>query len=246
MLKDAIERIEQIAHKASGNELVKSEVNGRHFLGTTEVKRAECLPLPPTVSGSTLELISTVLRKRIDDKVPEAGQCIIHVVSPIRVDAFTAANADGKRYVFAQANSREPTFGRFMLQEEMMVFLQTCFEASPELAVVIETVGNVAGEQVVVDTDDGVTQMVETKGGVKSTTLRAVKNPVRLKPYATFREVPQVEEDFVFRIQGGEGKKPTFALIRGESGAAELERKRLVAEHLRGILPDDFKDCVVY
>ncbi|MNI88466.1 hypothetical protein D3C73_1457690 [compost metagenome] len=102
----------------------------------------------------------------------------------------------------------------------------------------LRLVGNIKEQQIRSTGDDGISQAVTTSGGVKLVTDEKVPNPVQLKPFRTFVEVPQPVCSFVFRLQDG----PRAAIFEADGGAWKLQAIASIKEYLYQALEDEIKD----
>jgi hypothetical protein len=77
------------------------------------------------------------------------------------------------------------------------------------------------------------------KAGVIKLNSIAVKNPVTLTPYRTFREVWQPESKFVFRLRGGDEKNsPQCALFEAAGEAWRIDCIKNIKSYLLGMISD--------
>src|SRR5262245_42483150 len=97
------------------------------------------------------------------------------------------------------------SFGTWVDAESYNIALQTMFEDSGDRAKVLEVVGNISTEGVTTFDDDGVTQGVVARAGVRLGKLVGVPNPVTLAPFRTFRDIEQPASKFVLRVRGEAG-----------------------------------------
>ena len=114
-------------------------------------------------------------------------------------------------------------FGTFYSQEVFIVGLQTLFAESAVRADILKVIGTIKENSVREHSDDGVTQEVSAKAGVALISGVAVPNPVKLRPYRTFRELEQPESNFVLRVRPGQADAPEIALFEADGGLWKLE-----------------------
>jgi hypothetical protein len=94
-------------------------------------------------------------------------------------------------------------FDRYLDAETFMIKALAMFEKTEDLETILLLLGNLQSEAVRNSSDDGVTQIVTVKKGVKVQDI-AVKNPVELRPFRTFQDVDQPSSNYVLRLRGGE------------------------------------------
>ena len=156
---------------------------------------------------------------------------MIHVESPTRVRVFDSLNDvnDRRIYVSAEAMLPEIVFERYLDRESFNIMLQACFVESAHKGTVLRFISSVIEENSVAETDDGVSQKVTAKTGIAAVGEAVVPNPVALKPFRTFVEVPQPASEFVLRLKEG-GK---VALFEADGGAWELNAMNNIKEYFK-------------
>ncbi len=128
-------------------------------------------------------------------------------------------------------------YNRYCSQEQMMIALLALFESSESLAEVVKRIGNLAAETVKTSTDDGVTQQVIVRTGLRNEAAN-VPGLVRLSPFSTFAEVEQPTRRFLLRLQGAkEGQLPQCGLWEADNGAWENKGQ----QSIRAFLANAFK-----
>lgn len=158
-------------------------------------------------------------------------EVMIHVESPTRVRVFDQLNDvnDRRIYVESRAMLPEITFERYMDRESFNIMLQACFVDSDYKGTVLKFVSSIIEENSVSQTDDGTSQKVATKTGVATIGEAVVPNPVGLKPFRTFVEVPQPESEFVLRLrEGGQ-----VGLFEADGGAWELNAMQNIKTYFK-------------
>lgn len=166
------------------------------------------------------------------------GGLIIHIESHCQVALRSGIYGAYKQrdcYAVAQFETlfgKSFTFGQYYDHESFVVGLQSLFEPTLERETVLRVIGTIKESRVRETSDDGVSQAVSAKAGVALVAEVRVPNPVRLRPYRTFREVEQPESSFVLRVQSGE-EKPMCALFEADGGRWKLEAIDSIAKYLR-------------
>ncbi len=72
---------------------------------------------------------------------------------------------------------------------EFMIVLQMNFVRTEVIDRLLQLFGNISSEEVRTSSDDGVTQQVVVKQGIKLVDWQTIPTPVLLQPYRTFPEV---------------------------------------------------------
>lgn len=218
MIKEAMQYIAGLANKEI------KEVGGQMF-STGELEEIR-EATTTTLMVRSLSALIDYLKNNYDDLAP----VMIHIESETEVRVVSAFNRDKRRNVLLQASALLPSisFERFMDVENFNILLQSCFVATPDSTAILRIVGNIQEETVSSVTDDGISQQVVAKNGVANVEKVKVPNPVSLKPFRTFIDIPQPECKFVFRMQSG----PKAALFEADGGAWKLQAMASIKEHL--------------
>lgn len=180
----------------------------------------------------------------------QQDELLIHVVDHEHVKVLTALDEKEGAYrtVFATAEFQPligtPAvpfrFGQYLDLESFNIALQALFEDGDDRKRVLHITGTVKEETVRTSKDDGVTQQVVASAGVVGAYDTDVPNPVRLRPFRTFREVPQPESLFILRMKkGATGALPEAALFEADGGAWKLEAIRSIKSYLEMELEGD-------
>lgn len=189
-----------------------------------EMKPVFFAPRPDPVKISTLTGLVAYLEKNIDEiKKPEL---MLHVEDVKRVSLVSKlCGINRKRDIFATATVdeklQEYPFERYMVVEEFVIRLRSMFQLNSDLERIIAYTSNLSSGMAVQTQDDGISQTLTVKVGVTGALKRTETAPVIviLKPYRSFRELDQVESNFLFRIRTDEdGKNPVCALFEADGG----------------------------
>ena len=122
---------------------------------------------------------------------------------------------------------------RAMPAEHMIPRLLTQFEANPDRQALLALLGNVTNGTTHTYTDDGVTQTVATRRGLRMAEMTELPSPLTLQPKATYPELAPVEQQYVLRAQGGgDDEPPTFKLVRMYDPMFEADRRATIVDYL--------------
>jgi hypothetical protein len=96
------------------------------------------------------------------------------------------------------------------------------------------------GGTIIEGADDGLTQEVSIKRGVSGALKEHVslKPIVKLSPYRTFREVEQVESEFLLRARLNKDEAPTVALFEADGGAWINQATENVVLYIQSLVTD--------
>jgi len=239
MIKEALEYLHGLARP----ELV--EVDGRQH----STRQLHELPDPkyPTIAVHSLRGVVDYYKAADFLAVPETKSDALlglHIVGPREVRLVGAEFGPFRRrstYCEAKpADGDAYPFGRYLDPETFVVSLSAMFVDGDDRPDILAVMGNLRDEAVLQIEDDGVTQTVQTKRGIDRQGTVKVHNPVTLRPYRTFADIPQPQGQFIIRTRGGgEGKPPSIALFEVDDGAWRRESiegiRAYFAEHLEGV-----------
>lgn len=176
----------------------------------------------------------------------EFSNVFIHIKSPTEVNLLGLLQATWmQRDIFITAKKIEDDdpfrFGYFYQVEDFIIRLQSKFVQDEVTAAILASNGNITDSNVRVIEDDGVSQEIATRNGIRKT-IERVPNPVTLRPYRTFPEIEQPSEKFIHRLKSGnkeKGELPSVALFNADNGLWKLEAiakiKSYLAERLPGL-----------
>ena len=197
-------------------------------LALTDVKNAELREkaldrgYPPALKVATLTGLVDWLRNNLEQVA--LATVTVHVTSPTSVAVFATADHFRRRQVIVEADCSSFTpvlefTGKQMELERFHIMLQSNFAPTEQRDAVLRIAGNATESAARTIADSGIAQVVTVKTGIELANT-VVPNPVRLAPFRTFREVPQPESAFVFRLHGGEdGKSKPSASLHEADGA---------------------------
>lgn len=162
---------------------------------------------------------------------------MVHVQSPTAVRLYDALNADNERREYMSSDALLPriSFDSFMDRENFAIQMQSNFIQDAETTKVLKFIASVSEENSKETRDNGVSQSVVAKTGIATVAEAEVPNPVYLRPFRTFVEVPQPESAFVLRMKEG----PRVALFEADGAAWELTAMSNIEDYLREALTDE-------
>jgi len=241
MIRAALEKLEEMAH--AGKQVGVIKVGEVEYVtgDVTDVRKKD--PEPDTLGLHTLTAVVDYIRENRDDL--EREKCVLHIVDPTTVELrgpITGHFRQRTRFIRAQATdltqAADLRMGRFHPVEDVVIGLQALFVASPERAELIRVLGNVKGETVTTQVDDGMTQEVSVRAGALVDKLQ-VPNPVTLAPYRTFREVEQPAAPFLVRVKKSDQNGILVGLFEADGGAWRLEAVKRIRTWLEeaGVSP---------
>ena len=206
----------------------------KHYIGdrtyTDKPVRPVTEPIPEALEVFSLDAIVDYLRHNKDGL--DTSGLMIHVVSPERVAVVDQLMDPWKQratYMVAHAEQARHSFGQYMAVEEFLPYLKASFQETEDRDTLLQIVGNVVEENSVQTEDDGITQRVTAKTGVRRVEDTPLPNPVTLAPFCTFPEVDQQpRREFVFRMQKG----PRCTLIPADGNKWKHDAVDSIASYL--------------
>jgi len=160
-----------------------------------------------------------------DESLPGNGSLFFHVAAHnvVRLCGYLQGDNDNKRFVFAEScMGIEPfKFGVLHGLETFVIAIQSQFVSTGASEDILSMLGKVASERVQEHSDDGFSQSIQLRVGIKMKENVRVANPVALRPYRTFREVEQPESKFIIRLNDKDGLR--VGLWEADGGAWQLD-----------------------
>ena len=207
MLKEFIEKILQLGEPAT------IEVGETPFAKASHDLRPVLPPIPSCVPTKTLRSLITYLSEAVDSNDFTRMNSFLHIESPTEVTLKDDVNDFGQRIERISATCGAVNGNiESASQEAFILHLQKNFVRDQELKDLLALCGNVTAEQVNTIADDGVSQTVTKKSNTSVLEKAKVKNPWKLRPYRTFREIEQPAGEFVLRITY-RSDQPLFTLV---------------------------------
>lgn len=180
-------------------------------------------PRAKTLCVNTLSGLVAFVKENIDSLKNE--QLYIHVESPKKVSLISSlAGKKRERDTFVTAfvdeALKEFQFGQYIQTEDFIIKLRSLFTPSRDVDRLISYTSKLSSGTTVTQEDDGITQTATVKKGVSGSVVKEETAPVivALAPYRTFREIDQVESQFLFRIKQNGENKPECALFEADGG----------------------------
>lgn len=206
--------------------------NGGHFYSTRSLTKLNVEQSVQAIQANSLTGLVDYAKSNFDTD----RKFLIHVVSPTHVSLFDALNNENERRIYIQSRAMLPdiTFGRFMDIESFVIQTQSKFIQNENTQSLLKFVGSIVEDDSKETKDNGISQAVKTKTGIATVGEAVVPNPVNLRPFRTFVEVPQPESSFVLRIQNG----PRASLFEADGGAWEINAMHSIKEYLEEALSE--------
>ena len=212
-------------------------VIGSETYSDKPLNRISYNPKAATIEMNTLSSLIDYIKANIDEM---AGNMIIHVQSPTKVQMYSELDYERNREYMVEVNASVPEFrfNQFTDHEAFCINLQSKFinEQGTDRALLLKFAGTVESGTVAEYGDDGVTQKATVKTGIASKGEAIVPNPVSLRPYRTFVEVEQPLSQYVFRMKQDKYDGIQCALYEADGGAWKIEAMKSIKEYLKAQL----------
>ena len=133
----------------------------------------------------------------------------------------------GRRLVLIQAQPvpfNKFRFGDWMNQEEFTIAVDSLFsDESPDKQYVLQMSSTLTNDETMTSEDDGFSQKVKAKAGLRLKEATTLKPRVSLAPYRTFPEINQPVSQFVFRAKCDGESKPMLMLVEADGGRWKID-----------------------
>ena len=191
------------------------DIAGRQFVAIGGELKEIRPDMASALQAQTLGALRDYLVENPDDLLTD--DLTVQIVSPTNVRVISQLNTlyrHRETLLIVKAQLPPFSYGKYYPQDEFMIALQTRFAPSDDRFYLQEVAGHLVSEESVNLEDDGISQNVTLKKGVRKVATTA-KPIVRLAPFRTFTEIVQPESDFLVRIGDG----GTIALFDADGGA---------------------------
>jgi hypothetical protein len=153
--------------------------------------------------------------------LPLPSDMLLHIVDPFAIHLLGRLQPDNENrrfcYAIARTTPMSFSFGEYLNLEEMVLALQCEFRQNEERDALIQMLGSVASEHIREHNDDGMSQSIQIKTGLRLKSEVKVTNPIELIPYRTFRECEQVKSPFIVRFKA-RGEYPPMMMLKDAGG----------------------------
>jgi hypothetical protein len=226
MIKAAIEKILDL----SKIEIIEHE--GKKFsdkkLYKIEIDKS---PQPEVLNINTLSGVIDYISIHPDN----SKEYLIHIISPKEINIYGEyEELYGRRKLYLTSECISGCNFSFITKNNQIEFttaLQVYFVLDDNLKDLINIVSNITDEQTNNFIDNGISQQVTIKKGIKRES-KDIINPFILRPYRTFEEIEQVESSYIFKIIKTDGNEIKFNLQEIESNLWKLDSINLIRDFI--------------
>jgi hypothetical protein len=183
--------------------------------------KAAAPELPQAVDVATLAGFADLVKAQLEGLDFPADFLI--QVEDERTVTLKARISDGygRRLVLVKAAPvpfQQFAFGTWLSQEEFAIMLASRFAETPDKAYVLNMASILTNDAATSSEDDGFTQRVNVKAGLRMKEATTLKPRVDLAPYRTFPEVAQPVSSFVLRAKCDGENRPFLTLVEADGG----------------------------
>lgn len=233
--KEAIEKIEQLVGQKTDLNVI--EIDGKKW-STRSFNRILFEPKPETLQVSTLTGFIDYIKANPDKLEGKSIMVLIDSYKRVKlISKLQGELLERAVYIEAVVDPELKTFqfDRYMSIESFIIALRSMFEPTEDVEKVIAYISKVRGGKGFTLDDDGVTQAATVSTGVSGALTKKESAPVilRLRPFRTFREIQQVESEFLFRMKlGDDGETVNCALFEADGGRWRSQAISAIYERL--------------
>ncbi len=195
-------------------------------------------PRPDVIKLKTLTGLVDYLKENKDSLDKE--QLTIHVEdfsSVLLFGKIEGKDLHRKQYCRVELDSSLNTFpfDKYLDHEDFIIKLRSLFAETTDRPGLIDFASKITIVDEGSADDNGYTQNVVIKKSASGALKERTDAPsiVNLAPYRTFREIKQIESQFLFRLKIMEGKVPTCALIEADGGEWKNKAVLLIRDWLK-------------
>lgn len=201
-------------------------------------------PTAETLKIHTLTGVRDYLVNNKDDLA--LGKVQIYVASHAEVQVISELQGwHRQREVLVIANLNDifgersgKSFGQWMTQEEMAIFLQSRFAVDEVRNNVLTAISKIVLDAAVEADDENLSQRVTVKAGISMREKMNLPSPVELAPYRTFPDVDQPKSPFILRVRKSPEKLAEIALFEADGGAWKSQAIANIKNWFSANVPD--------
>lgn len=210
------------------------EIGGKTYSDRILVQVEENRHHRNSVKFGSLDAIAKMIMAEIGDY---DGHVFIRISDHKQVDVFTRPDDQEFRLwpyaaICSDADFREG----WRDQDKAIIELRSRFIPTEDSEYLLSLISRINNDQGVKTEDNGVSQTVVVRQGVSLATNEVIKPRLSLKPFRTFREIPQPESEFILRLDE-EGR---VGLFEADGGIWKLIAKDSIKQyfefHLAGLI----------
>lgn len=236
MLKEAIQYI--VGLKDNKTYQINGKTYSDHKLELIEDERftRKC------VEFGSLDAIVKMVKAEIADYTDGTEPIFIRIQDHKNVDVFTRPDDHERRTWPYEAKCNDADFREgWRNQQDAIIEIRSRFIPTDDSKYLLDLISRINNEQGLQSTDNGVSQVVVVKQGVTLMGAETVKPRLNLRPFRTFREVPQPASEFILRLDDNS----RIGLFEADGGIWKMEAKDNIKAYFEKNLHDEITTGVV-
>jgi hypothetical protein len=181
---------------------------------------------PSSVDVVTLAGFANLIQSNLEGRGLQADN-LIHIENERTVTLKSKVSDEyGRRLVLISAQPvgfKQFQFGQWIAQEEFVIGVASLFAESPDKQYVLSMASSLTNDAATNTEDDGFTQRVNLKAGLRLKESVTLKPRVDMAPYRTFPEIDQPVSQFVLRARCEGESKPMLMLVEADGGRWKID-----------------------
>lgn len=247
MIRQAIEKIEELVNAKEENRLEQTDIKGMLYtkfggrLNRVITPEIDCIQTH-SLNG-LVEMIASYINTEAKELCIKLPLIIEAVGNSIRVYTSVDDTYTRQKLINCTPIVPELILNQFVDPEKMIINVNTCYVETDNSNALINTISNLYNSKTVHQQDNGIGKKIIVEsdafaGGAGQITINPI---IKLTPVATYPELIQVERKFNLRVDDN-GR---CALFVADKGYFEKEVQRLVKQFLEAELPKEIREKVV-
>lgn len=239
--KDAIQEIADLARKAEG---LHVDIDNRAY-SARDLKPVIFEPRPAALDVTTLAGFVAYIKANRDSIDMKTAIAIVDGIGEVSLATDLWGDKNERSYLIrarVDPGLKVYPFEKYMEIEAFVIAMRSMFEPTEDREKLIRYVSKVRGGSAFSLDDDGVSQTAQVTTGVSGALTKKETAPaiVQLRPYRTFRDIDQVESEFLFRMKlvDSEEKIVGCALFEADGGRWRNQAIKAIRSYLQAALPE--------
>lgn len=249
MIRKAIEKIEELVNAREENKLEQVEIKNMLYKKFGGHLSRVTTPGIESIGTRSLSGLVEIIKSYIDVEAKKLNIQLPLIIqaegNEIKVLSSVDDTYERQTLIHCKPVVPRLILNEWVLPEEMIINLNTCYVPTENTDKLIATVSNLYNSKTVkqIDNGVGVNLVVESDafaGGAGKVTINPI---VTLTPVATYPELIQIDRKFNLRVD----QSGRVALFVADGGYFEKEVQRLIKQYLIAELPQELigKDVVL-
>lgn len=241
LTKESIEKIEGLVRAADG---VDVEIGGRHY---TDRKLQPVIyePRPAALRVATLTGFVDYVKANHDGVALDKAVAIVKSHAEVVLATELLGDKNERSYLIGAKvddGLKAYPFEQYLPVEAFVIAIRSMFEQTSDCERLISYVSRIKGGKTFSLDDDGIAQSATVQSGVSGALQGKEIAPiiVKLSPFRTFRDIEQIESEFLFRLKLVDADEGVIgcALFEADGGRWRNDAILSIAGYLREQIPN--------